>query len=71
MTVSQAKQLCQKKIKEVDAKYLAVVERTRSEESPSLDLRKYIDAVQYSLSGNLAQSLTCPRYHAEAEYNDL
>lgn len=71
MTVDQAKQLCRNKIIEVVAKYLAVVERTRSDESLSLDLRKYIEAVQYSLSGNLAWSLTCPRYHAEAEYNDL
>jgi len=71
MTVDQAKQFCWTKIKEVVAKYLAVVERTRSDEPLSLNLRRYIEAVLYSVSGNLACSLTCPRYHAEAEYNDL
>jgi hypothetical protein len=71
MTVDEAKQLCRMKIKEVVAKYLSVVDRTRNDKSLSIDLRRYIDAMQYSLSGNVAWSLACPRYHAKAEYNDL
>lgn len=38
------------------------------DESLSLDLRRYVHAMQYSLSGNVAWSLACPRYHAEGEY---
>ncbi len=36
----------------------------------SLDLRKYVKAIQYSLSGNLVWSIYCPRYHPEASCND-
>jgi hypothetical protein len=71
ITVDEAKHLCRTKIKEAVAKYLSVVDRTRNDESLSLDLRRYVYAMQYSLGGNVAWSLPCLRHHAEHEHNDL
>jgi hypothetical protein len=71
ITVEEAKQLCRVKIKEAVAQYLKIVETTRNNESISLDLRKYVEAMQYSLSGNVAWSVACPRYHEKATYNEL
>lgn len=69
--VDEAKQLCRVKIKEAVAQYLQIVETTRNNDSISLDLRKYVEAMQYSLSGNVAWSVACPRYHEKATYNEL
>ena len=64
-----AKALCRKKIKENVAEYVHVVERNRMRTDLSLDLRKYIESLQYSLSGNVVWSLRCPRYHPEISYS--
>ena len=71
ITVEEAELLCRRKIKEYVAKYIKVVENTSKRLDLSLDLRKYVEAMQYSLSGNVVWSLLCPRYHAEANYNEL
>ena len=69
ITVEKAKSLCRTKIKEAVAEYVQVVKDTQTRTDLSLDLREYIDALQYSLSGNVVWSLACPRYHPEASYN--
>lgn len=71
ISVDEAKELCRSKIKDCVAKYRTVVEDTKKRTDLSLDLRKYVEAMQYSLSGNVVWSLLCPRYHAEANYNQL
>ncbi|KAF2866148.1 isoprenoid synthase domain-containing protein [Massariosphaeria phaeospora] len=71
MKVDQAKVFCRKKIKEAVADYVKIVERTKKDLTISLDLRKYIEAMQYSLSGNVVWSLSCPRYHEKKDYNEL
>ena len=71
ISVDEAKELCRSKIKDCVAKYRIVVEETKKRTDLSLDLRKYVEAMQYSLSGNVVWSLLCPRYHAEANYNQL
>lgn len=71
VTVDEAKQICRTQIKEMVAKYLGVVEETRNDGSISLDLRKYVESMQYALSGNVAWSRECPRYNEKATYNDL
>ena len=68
---SNAKNLCREKIKESVAEYVRIVEATSQNLEISLDLRKYIEALQYSHSGNLVWSMHCPRYHAEASYSDV
>lgn len=69
-TVDQAKDFCKQIIKENVAEYLKTVEETRNDESLSLDLRRYVECMQYSLSGNVVWSLLCPRYHPAASYNE-
>ncbi|KAF2113823.1 isoprenoid synthase domain-containing protein [Lophiotrema nucula] len=70
-SVNEAKAFCRKRIKECVADYLHIVQRSREDTTISLDLRKYIEAMQYSLSGNVAWSLQCPRYHADIAYNQV
>ena len=69
-TIDQAKDLCKQKIKENVAEYLRTVEETQKNESLSLDLRRYVECMQYSLSGNVVWSRLCPRYHSAASYNE-
>ncbi|MCJ1461457.1 hypothetical protein MMC07_000054 [Pseudocyphellaria aurata] len=66
---SRAKEICREKIKEKVIEYLRIVDDTKRSPSISADLIKYVEAIQYSLSGNVAWSIHCPRYHAEATYS--
>ena len=70
ITELEAQKLCRKKIKEYVDKSVRVSEDTNRNLDISLDLRKYVEAIQYSLSGNLVWSIYCPRYHLKASYND-
>lgn len=70
LTIDQAKDLCRKKIKESTAEYLRIVEENRNNENLSLDLRRYIDCMQYTLSANLVWSGICPRYNLAASFNE-
>nr|A2PZA5.1 RecName: Full=Fusicoccadiene synthase; Short=FS; AltName: Full=Fusicoccin A biosynthetic gene clusters protein 1; AltName: Full=PaDC4:GGS; Includes: RecName: Full=Fusicocca-2,10(14)-diene synthase; AltName: Full=Diterpene cyclase 4; Short=DC 4; Includes: RecName: Full=Geranylgeranyl diphosphate synthase; Short=GGDP synthase; Short=GGS [Diaporthe amygdali]BAF45924.1 fusicoccadiene synthase [Diaporthe amygdali]BAF45925.1 fusicoccadiene synthase [Diaporthe amygdali] len=67
--VDGAMQICRKLIVEYVAKYLEVIEATKNDESISLDLRKYLDAMLYSISGNVVWSLECPRYNPDVSFN--
>lgn len=64
-----AKALCREKIKANVAEYVRVVERNKMRTDLSLDLRRYIESLQYSLSGNVVWSLRCPRYHPDISYS--
>ncbi|CZT49095.1 related to Fusicoccadiene synthase [Rhynchosporium secalis] len=64
-----AKILCRKMIKDWVAKYIQIVRENKHNQSLSIDLRKYIEAMQYSISGNVAWSLACPRYNPTASFN--
>lgn len=63
ITELEAKDLCRAKIKESVAEYTCVVEDSKKNPDLSLDVRKYLEALQYSISGNLVWSLSCPRYN--------
>ena len=67
----EAKLLCRKRIKEEIKRYVQTVEEVKIRNDISEDLRKYIEVMQYSLSGNVVWSLQCPRYHKNTNYNDL
>lgn len=71
ITIDEAKDLCRQKIKEHITEYVRVVEENQNNMNLSSDLRKYIDCMQYSLSGNVVWSKLCPRYHPTALYNEL
>jgi len=62
MTEEEAKKLCRVRIREYVAEFVRVVDDTKKNSHISLDTRKYVEAIQYSLSGNLVWSLYCPRY---------
>lgn len=62
----EAKVVCRAKIKESVTEYLVTLRKTRTSHDLSPDLRTYVEAIQYSLSGNLVWSIYCPRYHPEA-----
>lgn len=66
---SEAKVVCRDKIKGCVAEYLNIVQETKTKLELSQDLRTYIEALQYSVSGNLVWSIYCPRYHPEASYD--
>ncbi|KAI9687154.1 MAG: hypothetical protein M1822_002565 [Bathelium mastoideum] len=65
----EAKRICHDKIVQLVQEYKHIVEQYKKDETVCLDLRKYIEALQYNISGNLAWSLTCPRYHPETKLN--
>jgi hypothetical protein len=65
----EAKKLCHGKIFALVQDYKVIVEQYRKDDSVCLDLKRYIEALQYYISGNLVWSLTCPRYHPETEFN--
>ena len=63
VTEVEAERICRIKIKESVAEFVRMVEEVRKSAQVSLDTKKYVEAIQYSVSGNLVWSLSCPRYH--------
>lgn len=65
----EAEQLCREKIKKYVAEYVEIVHHTMKRTDVSRDLRIFVEAIQYILSGNLAWTRGAPRYHPDATYN--
>ena len=66
----EAKLECRKRIKEEIKKAIKNAELVK-EMGVSEDLKKYLELLLYSLSGNVVWSLQCPRYHKDIPYNEL
>ena len=66
-----AREICKQRIRLEVAKYIRVVEHTKTRTDLSDETKRYIDTMQYTLSGNAAWSTQCPRYHANAKWNEL
>ena len=66
---AEAMALCRTKTKEYIAEYVEIFEKNRENPELSSDLRRYLEAILYSLSGNAVWSITCPRYHTGNSYN--
>lgn len=49
---------------------VCIVEENRNNENLSLDLRRYIDCMRYTLSGHVVWSKLCPRYNQTASFNE-
>jgi len=58
-----AKEICRRKIKEYVAVYRRTVAASMTDVTLSKDLRLYVEAIMYSISGNLVWSKYCPRYN--------
>ena len=67
----KAKEICKERIRVEVAKYVRVVKDTRTRTDLSDEVKKYIEVMQYTLSGNVAWSTQCPRYNAGANFNEL
>jgi len=67
--VFQAMQVCRRLIKDYVAEYLETVEAHKDDLALSEDLRQYLMAIKYSISGHLLWSLNCPRYNPEVMFN--
>src|SRR6202000_1908583 len=48
-----------------------LVEDTKTRTDLCDDVKRYIEIMQYTLSGNVAWSTQCPRYNAGAKFNEL
>ena len=66
----EAKAVCKEKIKVTIVDFRKIVQDTNKRTDVSVELKKYLEALLYSLSGNLVWSLECPRYHRWASYNE-
>lgn len=69
ISVDEAKTVCRSIIRENVSKHLKILEENRTNEDLSTELRRYMEAMQYSLSGNAVWGLICPRYHPSAQFS--
>lgn len=67
----QAKETLKQRIRLEVAKYIQVVKDTHKRTDLSDEVKRYIDTMQYTLSGNAAWSTQCPRYNSKARWNEL
>ncbi|KAL9609842.1 MAG: hypothetical protein Q9167_005409 [Letrouitia subvulpina] len=67
----RARGILKQRIRLEVAKYIQVVNDTNKRTDLLDDVKRYIDTMQYTLSGNAAWSTQCPRYHAKAKWNKL
>jgi hypothetical protein len=70
ISLEEAKAMCRVRIKEEVAQYARIVRETPSRNDLSGDAKRYIELMQYSVSGNVVWSLQCPRYHSDMQYNE-
>ncbi|KAL9603170.1 MAG: hypothetical protein Q9219_001373 [cf. Caloplaca sp. 3 TL-2023] len=66
----QAKALCKEKIKITILDFRKTVKDTNERTDVSVDLKRYLEGLLYSLSGNLVWSFDCPRYHSWSSFNE-
>jgi hypothetical protein len=66
----EAKEVCREKIKVTIIDFRKIVDDTMAREDVSLDTKRYLEGLLYSLSGNLVWSIDCPRYHRWSSYNE-
>lgn len=66
----EAKAMCREKIKQTVVDYRETVRLTHARTDVSTGTKRYIEALLYSLSGNLVWSIDCPRYHSWSSYNE-
>lgn len=69
--LDEAIKICRKLIKQYVAQYVQIVKDNTDNELLSRDLRKYIEAMQFSISGNVIWSLNCPRYNPHVSFNKI
>ncbi|KAI0398029.1 putative geranylgeranyl diphosphate synthase [Xylariaceae sp. FL0594] len=66
---AEAKILCMKKLRDSAIEYQRIVRDAKERTDISPETKRYLEALLYTISGNLAWSSECPRYHGNAHYN--
>ncbi|PGH21525.1 hypothetical protein AJ80_03193 [Polytolypa hystricis UAMH7299] len=67
----EAREVLKKRIRVECANYVRNVKETNARTDVSDELKRYIDVMQYTLSGNAAWSTNCPRYNGPTKFNKL
>jgi len=67
--LDEAKEVCRGLIREHVVKHLDVVEHAKAGNLYSPDLVRFLDAMSYTISGNVVWSMSCPRYHPDTQFN--
>ncbi|KAK7743724.1 hypothetical protein SLS62_010455 [Diatrype stigma] len=70
ISLQEATAMARLRIKDEVAKYAHTVKETMPRNDISRDTKRYIELMQYSVSGNVIWSLQCPRYHKNIWYNE-
>lgn len=68
---AESREILKDRIRVEVANYVRVVKETSTRTDLSDDVKRYIEVMQYTLSGNVAWSTQCPRYNAGAKWNEL
>ncbi|KAI1271807.1 fusicoccadiene synthase [Xylaria sp. FL0933] len=68
--VEKAKSLVVQRIQQSVADYLTNLKSIHTRNNLSLDSRRYIEATQYAVSGNLHWGMSTPRYHSDRSLTD-
>ncbi|KAM7190054.1 Isoprenoid synthase domain containing protein [Naviculisporaceae sp. PSN 640] len=61
---AEAIDICKAEIKKHVSEYRTIVEQAKNNTSFSRDLKAYLEAILYTISGNLVWSIYCPRYNS-------
>ncbi|KAL8794958.1 MAG: hypothetical protein Q9195_002540 [Heterodermia aff. obscurata] len=67
----KAREICKDRIRVEVAKYIRVVKDTRTQTDISDEVKRYVEVMQYTLSGNVAWSTQYPRYNNGDKFNKL
>ena len=65
---AESREILKDRIRVELANYVRVVKETKARTDLSDDVKRYIEVMQYTLSGNVAWSTQCPRYNAGVEW---
>ena len=71
IAVNDAKEICKQETRKFVSEYLGVVKEARESTTLSLDLKRFLEAILLTLSGNVVYSQTCPRYHPQMTFNEI
>ncbi|KAL9622288.1 MAG: hypothetical protein Q9160_003299 [Pyrenula sp. 1 TL-2023] len=67
----EAREICKQRIRVETDKYIQVVKDTKARMDLSDDVKRYVESMQYTLSGNASWCTQCPRYNEGTQWNEL
>lgn len=67
----EAREILKKRIRLETKNVLQTVKEVKARTDISDDLKRYIEVMMYTVSGNVAWSQVCPRYNQQARFSDI